>query len=106
MAEAYDLQRLLQLRKVTRALADFLRDEMRDHLTTLAPLLNPRVVLGDFVAGGPKAVRGADRAWKDVETQYAAIAPKADQVGAACAARSHSMPHSRSPLHRYQLPIP
>jgi hypothetical protein len=73
--ERLDLQRLLGLRKLTRAIADLLRDEMRAHLTTLAPLLAPRTVLGDFVQGVPKgAVRGADRVWKELETLHDAIA--------------------------------
>jgi hypothetical protein len=77
MEERFGTQRLLALRKVTRAISDSLRDEMRDHLTTLAPLVRPRGVLGDFIEGpGRESVRGADRAWKDVETLYQAIAPK------------------------------
>jgi hypothetical protein len=78
MDDGIDLQRLLALRKLTRAVSDALTAEMRDALTTLAPLLAPRTVLGDFVQGASKTtVRGADRVWKEVEGLYAAIAPKA-----------------------------
>ena len=77
MEERFGTQRLLALRKVTRAISDLLRDEMRDYLSTLAPLVRPRGVLGDFVEGpGKESVRGADRAWKEVAALYEAVAPK------------------------------
>ncbi len=45
------LDRLLKLRRVTRALADQLEAELRVYLDTLAPLLRPKRLLGDFIAG-------------------------------------------------------
>jgi hypothetical protein len=73
-----DIDRLLALRRLTRALEDVVRTHVRDHLTTVAPLLRPRTVLGDFVQGpGKEAARGADRVWKEVQALYDAVAPKA-----------------------------
>jgi hypothetical protein len=73
--EAFDTQRLLALRKLTRALADLLRGEVKDYLTALGPLLRPHTVFGSLVDGGGKdAVRGADAAFKDLQGLYAVVA--------------------------------
>ena len=54
------MERLLALRRVTRALEELVRAQVREHLTTLTSLVRPRAVLGDFVQGpGKEAVRGA-----------------------------------------------
>src|SRR5438874_23385 len=76
MDEHYGTQRLLTLRKLTRNIAEQLRAEMVDHLTTLAPLLRPTLVFGDFVQGGPKILqRGPEAAFKKMTELYQAIAP-------------------------------
>lgn len=77
MDEPLDLQRLLVRRRLTRAVEEVLREDARQHLATLAALLRPRTVLGDFIAGaGKDGVRGADKVWKELETLYAALAPR------------------------------
>ena len=48
------LESLLVLRKLTRAIAEAVRAQMTEYLTTLAPLLWPRMVLGDYIQGGSK----------------------------------------------------
>jgi hypothetical protein len=78
MSTPIDMPRLLELRRLTRAIDDFLRGRVREYVTTLAPLVRPRTVLGDFVQGpGKESVRGADAAWKRVVALYEAVAPKA-----------------------------
>ncbi len=75
MAEEYGIERLLALRKLTRAVADHLRAQVRDYVTTLTPLLRARGVLGDYVQGtGREALLAADRAFKELEAVYAAAA--------------------------------
>lgn len=77
MDDAVTMQRLLALRKLTRKLDDVLRPETREVVTTLAPVLRPRAVFGDFVQGaGKETVRGAEQAWRELETTYAAVAGK------------------------------
>jgi hypothetical protein len=76
MADArYDTKRLLLLRKTTRVVADFLRGQVKDYLATLAPLLRPKAVLGDY-AGVParENVAGADKAFKELQSAYEAVA--------------------------------
>jgi len=66
---------LLVLRKLTRAIADAVRSQMTEHLTTLAPLLRPKMVLGDYIQGGSKeSTRRADAAFKDLQSLYETVA--------------------------------
>ena len=76
MEEGYSVQRLLALRKLTVAVSKLLSEQLRDYLTTLAPLLRPKAVLGDYVQGGAKEyVRaGADAAFKELQALYAQVA--------------------------------
>jgi hypothetical protein len=68
-------QSLLVLRKVTRAIADAARAQMTEYLATLAPLLRPMMVLGDYVDGGAKeSTRRADKALKELQGLYETIA--------------------------------
>ena len=76
MDEPFTKKNLLVLRKLTRATADLLREQMREYLSTLAPLIRPRSVLGEYVQSNLKdSVKGADTAFKELQTLYQAIAP-------------------------------
>lgn len=76
MEEGYSVQRVLALRKLTVAVSKLLSEQLRDYLTTLAPLLRPRGVFGDYVQGGAKEhVRGgADAAFQELQALYAQVA--------------------------------
>src|SRR5688500_9368524 len=68
-------QSLLVLRKLTRAIADIARAQMTEYLATLAPLLRPKMVLGDYVEDGSKeSTRRSDKALKELQTLYDSIA--------------------------------
>ena len=67
--ETYSLQRLLVLRKITRAISDTLRGQIRDYLGTLNTLLRPRAVFGDSGHGA-----GTERAFSDLVALYQTIA--------------------------------
>lgn len=73
----FNIQRLLVLRKLTRAVAETLREQLTDYLSTLAPLLRPKTTLGDFIHTSVKeSARGADRAFRDLQALYEQIAPQ------------------------------
>jgi hypothetical protein len=75
MEEHYSTQRLLALRKSTRAMADLLRGQMREYLSTLAPLFRPRFVLGNYAEGGAyEASRTGEKAFKELQELYQTIA--------------------------------
>ncbi len=70
-----DIQSLLVLRKLTRAIADTARAQMVDYLTVLAPLTRPRTVLGDHIHGSTKeGAPKADKAFKELQALYATVA--------------------------------
>jgi hypothetical protein len=69
------MQSLLVLRKLTRAIADVVRGQMTEYLATLAPLLRPKMVLGDHVEDGTKeSTRRSDKAFKELQTLYDTLA--------------------------------
>ena len=69
------MQSLLVRRKLTRAIAEIARAQMTEHLATLAPLLRPRNVLGDYVEDGVKeSTRRSDKAFKELQALYDGIA--------------------------------
>ncbi len=74
MVEAWNTQKLLELRKLTRVVGDALRRDLADHLATLLPLLRPRVLLGSYIQGVPKDLRGSDKAFKELQSAYDNIA--------------------------------
>ena len=75
MDQAYDLQKLRSLRKLTRAIAESLRSELKEHLGTVTLLLRPRTILGDFVEGSSRnEVKGSDAAFRDLRSRYETVA--------------------------------
>jgi hypothetical protein len=75
MAETDKTQKLLELRKTTRHVAELLRGELKQYLATLMPLLQPRTLLGHYVQGASKdAARGGDRVFKELLAAYEGVA--------------------------------
>lgn len=76
MEDGFSIQNLLTLRKVTRAVSDTLRAQMKEHLSTLAPLLRPKAVLGDYIQSSAKeTARGGEKAFRELQSLYEALAP-------------------------------
>ncbi len=74
MADVMNSQKLIELRKVTRAVADLMRSDLKQWLATLMPLLQPRTLLGHYVQGaGKEPVRGGDRVFKELVGAYEAV---------------------------------
>ena len=73
--DPYSTERLLAIRKLTRAVGEVLRAQMKEYLSTLAPLLRPQIALGGYLVGTTKdPVRGADQAYKELEGLYDTVA--------------------------------
>ena len=75
MTEPLTTRRLVALRKVTRVVADALRATLIEHLGTLAPLLHPDAVLGEFLETDPQAGRGARDGEKGVQVRLLRLNP-------------------------------
>ncbi len=68
-------RKFIALRKLTRTLAEALRADVRNTLVTIEPLLRPRAVFGEHVQGhGKDLVKGADRALKELQADFAEVA--------------------------------
>ncbi|HEY7575110.1 MAG TPA: hypothetical protein VIB08_08100 [Thermoanaerobaculia bacterium] len=75
MAETDRTQKLLELRKITRHVAELLRADLKQALGTLMPMLQPRTLLGHYVQGASKdPARGGDRVFKEVLVAWEAVA--------------------------------
>ena len=75
MEENYSLPRLLTLRKLTRAVTEVLRGQMKDYLTTIAPLLRPKAILGEYLKSSAReTVPGASAAFKEFQNLYETVA--------------------------------
>ncbi|HXD33131.1 MAG TPA: hypothetical protein VN643_18560 [Pyrinomonadaceae bacterium] len=74
MKEGYTTDRLLALRRLTRAMADLLRGQMKEYISTLAPLMHPKAVLGNYVGSSAYEVsRTGERAINELREQYQAV---------------------------------
>jgi hypothetical protein len=74
MEERDSTQSLLALRKLTRAIADIVRAQMTEYLAAFAPLLRPKLVLGDYVEDGSKeSTRRSEKAFKELQALYEAV---------------------------------
>src|SRR5918995_4946512 len=70
------IQSLLVLRKLTRAIADVVRAQMTEYLSTVTPLVKPSALLGDYIQGGSKEnTRKAEKVFKEIHALYEGIAP-------------------------------
>src|SRR5262245_37914430 len=70
----YTVQRLLVLRKLTRAVADLLRGQLKEYVTTFNLLLRPRAVFGEHIQGTRETVPGQDKALVDLQNAYRTLA--------------------------------
>lgn len=66
---------MLTLRKITRAVADHLSQQLRSHFATLAPLINPRNVFGLHLRSTAKqSVKGEAEAFEQLKGLYLPLA--------------------------------
>jgi hypothetical protein len=73
--ERFSPKRLLTLRRLTRAVADVLREHVVGYVGTLAPLLRPKAVLGAYAEGGTRdPVPGVDRAIRELQALHEQVA--------------------------------
>ena len=77
MADSLDPSRILELRKLTRAIAETLQKQLQAHLVALSPLMQPRLVFGRHMRSSSKqAVKGEDATFKQMQQLYSALMRK------------------------------
>src|ERR1044072_28448 len=79
MEQGYTTERLLALRKLPPVIADVLRSQMKDYLSTLAPLMHPKTVLGNYVGSQAYEVsRAGEKPLSELREIYQALAQSRD----------------------------
>jgi hypothetical protein len=74
MTQTLNTQRLLELRRLTRALSEHVRGQLVEYLATLGPLLRSKSLLGSHIQGFRETTRSADRAFKELQSAYESVA--------------------------------
>ncbi|MCM2130796.1 hypothetical protein [Larsenimonas rhizosphaerae] len=54
MTQPLDVETFIQARKRTRMISDLLKARASDHLSTLAPLVRPQPLFGEYLQGAPR----------------------------------------------------
>jgi hypothetical protein len=71
--ERYSMQRMLALRRLTRAISDLLGGQLREYLSALAPTFRPASILGEYVQGSPKGTLAAShKVFQDLKSVFGA----------------------------------
>ncbi len=74
MSQSLDTSKLILLRKITRAISDLLGKELKLHLSTLSPLMQPRDVFGQHLGSVKQTIKGEADAFEEVRTIYQSLA--------------------------------
>ena len=70
-----DIQRLLDLRKLTQAVSRQYESKLKSHLVTLAPLFSPLPLFGEYARGGKKSSGShAEKAYRELCARFQSIA--------------------------------
>lgn len=70
-----DIQHLLDLRKITQAVSRKFEADLKTHFTTLAPLLSPRQLFGEYVRGGVKSAGPqTEKAYRELTSRFKSVA--------------------------------
>jgi len=73
--ESWNIQTLISLRRVTRAIADLVHGQLKDYLSALSPLFRPTTVFGEYIQGGAKEVSvAATKAFQELQGVYGSAA--------------------------------
>ncbi|WP_263264715.1 hypothetical protein [Pseudomonas sp. RIT-PI-S] len=75
MNQTFDVEALIGLRKQTRAVSDTLKAQATDYLATLALLIRPQTLLGEYLQGAPRSSgRETQHHFKELKALYDRIA--------------------------------
>lgn len=78
MSQTMTTSELLAQRKLTRTIGEIVSLQMQQYVATLTPLFRQRAVFGEHIQGsGKESPKGADQAFKELQTMYETVAPAA-----------------------------
>lgn len=55
MTQTFDVEALIRLRGQTRAISDALKAQASDYLATVAPLIRPQTLFGEYLQGAQRS---------------------------------------------------
>ncbi len=73
MDETFDIPKLLKHRKITNTISSYLEQELKSHITTLEPIFNPKLVLGEYISGSKVAVKSSATSFKQIQETYKSL---------------------------------
>jgi hypothetical protein len=74
MTDSFEISKLIELRKLTRAVSEQIESQLRTYLSTLAPLFSPHPILGEYIRGVSKSsVRGAEKSFQELKSRFMAL---------------------------------
>lgn len=68
--DAFSTKKLLSLRRLTRAVADLMRGQIKEYLSILSVQLRPKPFFGEFMDGAKDFVKGADANYKEMAAAF------------------------------------
>ncbi|MCE8018517.1 hypothetical protein HOP51_00080 [Halomonas sp. MCCC 1A11036] len=75
MQREFDIESFIEQRKKTRIVGDLLHEQATDYLATLALLIRPQLVFGEYLQGAPRGSgREAQHAFKEFKSLFEATA--------------------------------
>lgn len=76
MENQIDISKLLELRKLTSAIGNFMQTRLLDYFSTLKPLFAPHTIFGNHTrsGGAEGTVKGEDKAFAELKSAYIEIA--------------------------------
>ncbi|MGQ7246817.1 hypothetical protein ACUN9Y_05715 [Halomonas sp. V046] len=78
MQREFDIESFIKLRKQTRVVGDLLHEQAMDYMATLALLIRPQLVFGEYLQGAPRGNgRDAQHAFKEFKSLFEATATAA-----------------------------
>jgi hypothetical protein len=75
MTDSFDIPRLIELRKLTRSVSEWIETQLKAYLSTLAPLFSPMPILGEHIRGGAKSsIKGTEKSFHELKNHFLSIA--------------------------------
>ena len=68
--EAYSTKRQLSLRRLTRAVSELVRSQMKEYLTLLGPHFRAKPIFGEMMSGAKDYIKGAEANFKELKAAY------------------------------------
>ncbi|GLO31813.1 hypothetical protein PPUN12996_38710 [Pseudomonas putida] len=77
MTQTFDVEALIKLRSQTRAISDALKAQAADYLATVAPLIRPQTLFGEYLQGAQRS------SGRETQGHFQALVELYERIGSA-----------------------